>query len=195
MRLIILLVVLVSACGDVPPANYPTAPPPQDETLAPLGIGDVVEITIYNGAKETKAVFRLDPTGKISVQYIGDVVVLDKKPNELKEEIRSRLADGYLVDPIVSVIVTEVNSLSLSVSGEVGKDGKIKFTPGMTIVDAIALSGGFTPMAKKNHVKVIRTIKGKDVTFRIPVDAIQDGSRPNFYVAAGDRIYVPERLW
>jgi polysaccharide export outer membrane protein len=195
MRLVLLLTVIFAGCGDIPPANYPTTPPPDDQTLAPLGISDVVEVTVYNGAKENKATFRIDPTGKISVQYIGDVVVVDKKPNEVKEEIQRRLADGYLVDPIVSVIVTEVNSLTLSVSGEVSKDGKIKFTPGMTIVDAIAMSGGFTPMAKKNHVKVIRFVDGKETTYKVPVDAIQDGVRPNFYVASGDRIFVPERLW
>jgi polysaccharide export outer membrane protein len=160
-----------------------------------LGNGDVIEVVIYNGSKETKASYRLDPTGKISIQYIGDVIAVSKRPHELKDEIQKRLADGYLVDPIVSVIVTELNSLSLSISGEVAKDGKIKYTPGMTIVDAIALSGGFTPMAKKNHVKVIRFIEGEERTYKIPVSAIQTGERPNFYVAAGDRVFVPERLW
>src|SRR5204862_5912044 len=101
----------------------------------------------------------------------------------------------YLVDPIVAVRVTEVNSRQLSVSGEVAKDGKIKYTSGMTIVDAIAQSGGFTPMAKKNHVKVIRIVDGKEVAYKIPVAAIQDGKRPNFFVAPDDRINVPERIW
>jgi polysaccharide export outer membrane protein len=186
---------LAAACQSVPPATYPTTPPTQQDTLSPLGIADAIEVTIYNGSKEIKGTFKIDPTGKISVQYIGEVVVLGKRPDEVKTEIQSRLADGYLVDPIVSVTVTEINSLSLSISGEVGKDGKIKFSPGMTIVDAIALSGGFTPMAKKNHVKVVRLIEGKETIYKIPVDAIQDGNRPNFYVAAGDRIFVPERLW
>ncbi|MGE0396533.1 MAG: polysaccharide biosynthesis/export family protein [Kofleriaceae bacterium] len=195
MRLIAIALLIAVGCGSIPPADYPTTAPEQETVLAPLGIGDVVEITIYNGSKENRATFRIDPTGRISVQYIGEVVVLGKKPDEVREDIQKRLADGYLVDPIVSVIVTEINSLSLSISGEIGKDGKIKFTPGMTIVDAIALSGGFTPMAKKNHVKVVRTVGGKDVIYKIPVDAIQDGERPNFYVAAGDRIFVPERLW
>ena len=193
MLCISLLVVL--GCSDIPPASYPTTPPPYEATLAPLGNGDVIEVVIYNGSKEVKASFRLGPTGKIAVQYIGDVIAINKKPDELKDEIQKRLADGYLVDPIVSVNVTEVNSLSLSISGEIAQDGKIKFTPGMTIVDAIALSGGFTPMAKKNHVKVIRHVDGRERTYKIPVDAIQTGERPNFYVAAGDRVYVPERLW
>lgn len=188
------LFLLLVACRDIPPANYPTTQPTVEATLSPLGINDVIEVVIYNGTQRTNATFRLDPTGKISVQYIGDVDALNKKPNELKDEIQRRLADGYLVDPIVSVIVTEVNSLTLSISGEIAKDGKIKFTPGMTIVDAIAVSGGFTAMAKKNHVKVIRIVDGQELTYRIPVGAIQDGQRPNFYVAAGDRVFVPERL-
>ena len=158
-------------------------------------MNDVIEIVIYNGSVRTNATFRIDPTGKISVQYIGDVSVLNRKPNELKDEIQTRLADGYLADPIVSVTVTEVNSLTLSISGEIAKDGKIKFIPGMTIVDAIALSGGFTAMAKKNHVKVIRVVSGQELTYKIPVGAIQDGQRPNFYVAAGDRVFIPERMW
>lgn len=193
MRVALFLILV--ACREVPPANYPTTQPPVEATLAPLGVNDVIEVVIYNGTQRTNASFRLDPSGKISVQYIGDVDVLNKKPSELKEEIQKRLADGYLVDPIVSVIVTEVNSLTLSISGEIAKDGKVKFIPGMTIVDAVAVSGGFTAMAKKNHVKVIRMVDGQELTYKIPVGAIQDGERPNFYVAAGDRVFVPERLW
>jgi polysaccharide export outer membrane protein len=194
MRLVVLLCAL-AACPSIPPVTYPTTPPVDEAKLLPLGVNDAIEVTIYNGAKETKGTFKIDPTGKISVQYIGDVAVLGKHTDQIKTEIQTRLADGYLVDPIVSVVVTEINSLSLSISGEVGKDGKVKFSPGMTIVDAIALSGGFTPMAKKNHVKVVRLVDGKEIIYKIPVDAIQDGNRPNFYVAAGDRIFVPERLW
>jgi len=197
MRLALLLILTaLVACGDIPPANYPTTPPDaENDTTPPLGVGDVFDVVLYNGGAQNKATFRLDTVGRISVQYIGDVVALGKRPNELKDEIQKRLADGYLVDPIVAVNVTEVNSLSVSLPGEVDKRGRIKFTPAMTVVDAIALSGGFTPMAKKNHVKVIRVVEGKELTYKIPVGGIQDGVRPNFYLAAGDRIFVPERLW
>jgi protein involved in polysaccharide export with SLBB domain len=195
MRLLFVLTFIVLGCGSVPPATYPTTQPLDDNRILPLGVADVIEITIYNGSQSNKAAFKIDSAGKISVQYIGEVIALEKTPNQLKDEIQQRLADGFLVDPIVSVTVSEINSLSLSVSGEIGKDGKVKYTPGMTIIDVIALSGGFTPMAKKNHVKVIRVVEGKELTYKIPVAAIQDGDRPNFYVSAGDRIFVPERLW
>jgi protein involved in polysaccharide export with SLBB domain len=192
-----LLVILftIAACEGIPDTKYPTTPPTFLSTQSALGVGDVFDVTIYNGEKETKATFTLDQDGLITVQYIGAVEALDKKPTELQKEIQSRLADGYLVSPLVSVRVTEINSRQLSVSGEVANDGKIKYVPGMTIVDAIAQSGGFTPMAKKNHVKVIRIVDGTEVNYKIPVGAIQDGKRPNFFVAPDDRINVPERIW
>ena len=195
LSLVLGMLIAVAACDSIPDTKYPTTPPLNIESQTTLGIGDVFELTVYNGSKETKALFTLDPVGKIAVQYIGAVIAVNKKPVELQEEIQRRLADGYLVDPIVAVRVTEINSRQLSISGEVAKDGKIKYTPGMTIVDAIAQSGGFTPMAKKNHVKVIRIVDGKEQDFKIPVGAIQDGKRPNFYVAPDDRVFVPERIW
>jgi polysaccharide export outer membrane protein len=197
MRLGSLLPVLVvlAGCDSIPDTKYPTAPPTFLSTQSALGVGDVFELTIYNGANESKAEFTLDQDGKITVQYIGVVEVMNKKPKDIQTEIQTRLADGYLVSPLVSVRVTEINSRQLSVSGEVANDGKIKYTPGMTIVDAIAQSGGFTPMAKKNHVKVIRIVDGREIDYKIPVGAIQDGKRPNFFVAPDDRVFVPERIW
>ncbi len=181
-------------CGSIPPADYPTVAPAEEEE-AVLGTGDVFEIVIFNGSKESRASYRLDAHGRISVQHIGDVTVIGRRPGDLAKEIKDRLADGYLRDPIVSITVSEVNSRRLSVSGEVTKDGTIRYVPGMSIIDAIAQAGGFTPMAKKNHVKVTRVVKGKELTFIIPVEAIQDGKRPNFPVAAGDRVFVPERVF
>jgi protein involved in polysaccharide export with SLBB domain len=87
--------------------------------------------------------------------------------------------------------VAEINSLRCTVSGQVIRNGDIKFTPGMTIVEAIAQSGGFTPLARKNMVKVIRGAE----TYKIPVELIAEGKRPNFPVMPGDRIFVPERAW
>ena len=87
MRVAIFL--LLVACRDVPPANYPTTQPPTEATLAPLGIIDVIEVVIYNGTQRTNASFRLDPTGKISVQYIGDVGVLNRSRTSSRRRSRS----------------------------------------------------------------------------------------------------------
>ncbi|MEZ4365347.1 MAG: polysaccharide biosynthesis/export family protein [Kofleriaceae bacterium] len=194
MRPLLLLLSLVLACGSVPPADYPTVAPP-DEISPALGAGDVLDVTIFNGTKESKATYRLDNSGIISVQYIGEVETLGRTSDQLRDEIRTRLADGYLRDPIVSITVTEVNSRKISVSGQVNKAGTLRYTPGMTIIDAIAQSGDFTPMAKKNAVQVIRVVDGVEQAYTIPVEAIREGKRPNFPMATGDRLFVPERIF
>ena len=129
------------------------------------------------------------------MQYIGDVVAAGKTVQELQDEIRSKLADGYLRDPVVNISLTEANSTKVSVFGQVQKAGTIHFQPGMSIVDAIAQSGGFTPMAKKNEVQVTRVEKGRKVTYSVPVQAIGEGDRANFTLYAGDVIFVPERWY
>src|SRR5207248_2307204 len=114
---------------------------------------------------------------------------------ELRQEIQAKLADGYLIDPIVQLKLDEINSLTLSVSGMVAKTGTMKFTPHMTIVDVIAQSGGFTPLARKNMVKVIRVVGGEKQTYKLPVEMMSDGERPSFQMAPADEVYVPERPW
>jgi polysaccharide export outer membrane protein len=173
---------------------YPTTAP-FDETKLALGPGDKLALTIFYGANQSQATYTLDTSGQMEVQYIGTVSAGGKNTREVQEEIRSRLADGYLRDPVVSLTVVEINSLKCSVFGQVARSGTIKFTPGLTIVEAIAQSGGFSPMARKNMVRVTRTTEGHKETFKIPVEMIGEGKRPNFPLMPGDEIFVPERPW
>lgn len=194
MRLAVILILLLAGCGDNPPVVYPTVAPFDDTKLA-LGPGDKLELTIFYGTNETKATYSLDSSGQMEVRFIGSVAAGGKTMREVQEEIRSRLADGYLKDPVVSLTVVEINSLKCSVFGQVAKSGTIKFTPGMTIIEAIAQSGGFSPMARKNMVKVTRTLEGKKETYKVPVEMIAEGKRPNFPMMPGDEVFVPERAW
>lgn len=190
MRALLLVMCLLVACGDNPPVIYPTVAPFDDTQLA-LGPGDKIELTVYYGAKETKAAYTLDSAGQVEVQFIGTVAASGKTKGAVQQEIQQRLADGYLKEPVVSITVLEINSLKCSVIGQVVKNGSVKFTPGMTITEIIAQSGGFTPLARKNMVKVTR---GKE-TYKIPVEMIAEGKRPNFPMMPGDEVFVPERPW
>jgi polysaccharide export outer membrane protein len=194
MRTIALIALLLVACSDDPPILYPTIAPFDDTKLA-LGPGDKIALTIFYGAKETKATYSLDGSGQMEVQFIGSVSAGGKNAREVQDEIRNRLADGYLVDPVVSLTIVEINSLKCSVFGHVAKSGSIKFTPGMTITEAIAQSGGFSPLARKNMVKVTRMSDGKKQTYKVPVELIAEGRRPNFPMMPGDEVFVPERAW
>jgi protein involved in polysaccharide export with SLBB domain len=188
------LVLATVGCRDNPPVVYPTVAP-LDETKLTLGPGDKLELTIFYGSRENKATYTLDGSGQMDVQHIGVVQAGGKVVGDVKAEIKERLKDGYIKDPVVSLTVVEVNSHKLSVFGQVARSGTIRFTPGMTIVEAIAQSGGFSPMARKNMVKVTRFLDGHKETYKIPVEMIGEGKRPNFPVMPGDEVFVPERAW
>ena len=192
--LIILSLIFAFGCGDNPPVVYPTVAP-FDSTQLVLGPGDKLQLTIFYGAKESKATYTLDGSGQMEVQFIGTVEAGGKTSTVVQKEIQQRLADGFLVNPVVSLTVVEINSLKCSVFGQVARSGSIKFTPGMTITEAIAQSGGFSPLARKNMVKVTREIDGKKETYKIPVELIAEGRRPNFPMMPGDEVFVPERAW
>jgi len=194
ITLALVVTMLLGACGDNPPVVYPTIAPFDDTKLA-LGPGDKIELTIFYGSEESKAAYTLDGSGQLEVRFIGSVEARGKTARETQEMIRARLADGYLKDPVVSLTVVEINSLKCSVFGQVASSGSVKFTPGMTITEAIAKSGGFTPLARKNMVKVTRLVSGKKETYKIPVEMIAAGERPNFPMMPGDEVFVPERPW
>jgi len=189
-----LLVSVCPACHDDPPVVYPTAAPLDVNKLA-LGPGDKLNLTVFYGSHSIQAAYALDSSGQISVQYIGAVLANGKTVEQVREDIQKRLGDGFLNDPIVSLTIAELNSLTLSVSGMVARTGAVKFTPGITITEVIAQSGGFTPMARKNMVKVTRLFKGVKETYKLPVELIAEGERPNFPMLPGDEVFVPERPW
>ena len=178
-------------CGDPPPSKYPD----QDVHVedATFGPGDVFEVRVFVGSKETSTVYRVSQTGTINFLYIGKVAVAGKDPSDVEEEIRTRLADGYLRDPIVSIFVKERNSKKVSVFGEVRTPGTFAYADGMTVVDAIAQAGGFSPMARKNAVTVTRADDGKKMRYTVPVDDIGKGKAANFLIRPGDVVFAPER--
>lgn len=192
--ILLALALALVGCGDNPPVVYPTVAPFDDSKLA-LGAGDKLELTIFYGSEETKTTYTLDSSGQLEVRFIGSVDAGGKTARAVQEEIRTRLADGYLKDPVVSLTVVEINSLKCSVFGQVSTNGSVKFTPGLTITEVIAKSGGFTPLARKNMVKVTRMLDGKKETYKIPVELIAAGERPNFPMMPGDEVFVPERPW
>jgi polysaccharide export outer membrane protein len=185
---------LCASCHDDPPVVYPTIAP-LDMNKLPLGPGDKLNLTVFYGSHSLQAAYTLDSSGKISVQFIGTVEANGKTVEQLRDDIKTRLADGFLNDPIVSLTITEINSLTLTISGMVAKTGAVKFSPGITITEVIAQSGGFTPMARKNMVKVTRMLNGVKETYKLPVERIAEGERPNFPMLPGDEVFVPERAW
>jgi protein involved in polysaccharide export with SLBB domain len=183
----------ISACTTTGPA------PPNREEIAAieekaerLNAGDIVEIKVFR-EPDLAGVYRVGRDGTIDFPLIGKVTIREKHPDTVAREIGTRLADGYLRNPQVSVFVRESKSQKIHVLGEVEKAGSFAYEPGMTVIQAITAAGGFGQLAATNSVKVTRL--DVEQPFSVPVGDIRKGEAPNFLLQPGDIVYVPEAIF
>jgi len=187
---LILISVLLACRGNAQQSSgAPTARAFGDSEFR-LGPEDVIEVFVWKEPDlSTTAVVR--PDGKVSLPLIGELHTSGKTVVELQKEIFQKLAQ-YVAEPVVNVIVKEVNSAKVSVLGEVKTPGMYKIKDRATLLDAIALAGGFTEYAKRNKVTVIRSVTaGEQKLIKLNVDdQIKRGESELFYILPYDKIYV-----
>lgn len=137
--------------------DSPASTKPHDENFV-IGNDDVLAISVWNEPNLTKSVpVRSD--GRISLPLAGEMQASGRTPLQLERDITEKLK-GFITTPEVTVIVQQVNSRKFNVLGEVGRPGSYPLTAAITVMDAIALAGGFKDFAKKTGVYVLR--KGPD---------------------------------
>lgn len=190
---LVLLVVVLAACGSSP-QHRGTLPPPQDSST--LGPGDKFEVVVV-GEDKFPANYVVAPDGTVDFPWIHRQKVAGYEPQALAAFLGDQLKQGkFLTDPTVIVNVKELGSKRITVSGQVTKPGEVPYTPGLTLYRTIVLAGGFTPLASRNNVLVTRSVAGggrRTVSFS--VEAISDGSAPDVPMQAGDSVYVYERAF
>jgi polysaccharide export outer membrane protein len=186
---------LSAACGGLA-RTAPDAPPPADAPVvsSTLGPGDVLEIRVYQ-EPELSGLYQVGPEGDVVFPLCQRVRVGGETPNGAAARLRACLAERFLRDPQVSVLVKEYNSKKVFVFGEVQKPGTFAYEEGMSIVQAVTLAGGFTKTAAQNSTSVTRKVEGQEVKVKVPVQDIALGRAPNFTLEPGDIVYVPERLF
>jgi polysaccharide export outer membrane protein len=153
-----------------------------------IGIGDVVEIAVWKNPELTVTV-PVRPDGRISVPLLGDVAAAGLTPLALK------LGDGlrqYITAPAVSVVIKEINSQKIFITGEVAKPAAYDLRPHTRLMQALALAGGLTPFAK-GRVVVLREQEGKNRRFELTLSGIVKGRHPedNILLQAGDTLIFP----
>jgi polysaccharide export outer membrane protein len=174
-------------------------PPAEKEMKASdfqIGPEDVLEITVWRNTDLTRTVV-VRPDGMISMPLIGDVRASGLTANQLAEQIAKRLKD-YKENPTVAVSIKEVNSYNVYVLGEVAKPGKYQLKSYTTVLQAIAMAGGFTMYASKNKMQVVRnSVNGDGRLQEIRIPARYDdllsgnGELGNFILKAADTVVVP----
>jgi len=176
----VLLVLLVCALPVLAQENTSTDP---DSAGYKLGARDQIRVSVFNQADLTGD-YVLDGEGRFAMPLIGTVSANGLSPAELAIVITERLQPEYLVNPRVSVEVSNYRPYFLV--GEVKSTGSFDYVEGITYLTAIAMAGGYSYRAKKDVVFVTRA--GEDGTEELKLDV-------NEKVQPGDIIRVAERFF
>lgn len=155
--------------------------------------GDVLDISVW---KEPDLSFRglpVRPDGKISLPLINDVPAAGLTATQLADSITQKLKK-YVEDPLVTVVVTEVNSQRYYVLGEVAHAGVFPLLPGITVLQALSAAGGFTEFANPKKVYILRNKNGgQQQKFPFNYKDVVQGKNldENIVLKPGDTIIVP----
>jgi polysaccharide biosynthesis/export protein len=176
------------AANQTPPLTGQSA---QEDPGYVIGAQDVLAISVWKDAELTQTV-PVRPDGKISMPLLNDIQAAGLTPNELKAQITEGLKK-FMADPIVTVIVTQINSQRVYITGEVVRAGAYPLLPQMTILQALSSAGGFTQFANTKGIYMFRMVNGKQVDFRFNYKDVIHGKNTNENVVlqAGDTIVVP----
>lgn len=193
VSIVSLLAISCMACSKRGVQVTDVPPPATDDTT--LGPGDVFTVRVY-GEEELSGNHQIAPDGTIDFPLLGSVQVNGLEPPDVADELQQLLVNKDLLrDPHVSVYVEQYASKRVSVVGAVANPGTFVLQPGMTVVQAISMAGGFSSLADRDATVVTRRIEGELVRYRVPVAKVAKGQADDFKVAAGDIIFVPERLF
>jgi polysaccharide export outer membrane protein len=185
--------IVLAGCPRPPEASFEVSQISPASELA-LGPGDIFEVHVF-GEPDLSGTYKVASDGTIDYPLIGQVRVEDLVPHQAATLITGKLAEKYLKSPQVSILVKEQTSKKIIVIGQVAHPGTFPFASNMTIVEAITVAGGFTPIASKNHISITRVEAGRKISIEVPVAEIGEGKAKNVLLRAGDIISVPERLF
>ncbi len=171
-----------------PRATMPSAAP-SDYVIGPE---DMLQISVWKNDTLSR-VMPVRPDGKISLPLLHDVQASGLTAMQLRDKISRSFAE-FMPNPEVSVIVTDVRSFRVSVMGEVQRPGVLLLKSSTTVLEAIAMAGGFRDFASPTKIVVVRKAANGH-TEKIPFNynrAVRNGeTEDNIYLKTGDVIVVP----
>lgn len=147
-----------------------------------LDSGDRLRVVVFRH-EDLSGEFEVDGSGSFAMPLIGQVDAAGLSTQQLQDRIAERLRDGYLVDPQISIEV--LNYRPFFILGEVNQPGQYPYASGMSVINAVALAGGFTFRARENAIAVQRGGSGAP-------QVVVTADTP---ILPGDIIRVPERFF
>lgn len=164
---------------------------PHDDSFV-IGIDDLLAINVWKEPDVSRSIpVRSD--GKISLPLVGELHAAGETPAKLEQDIAARLKN-YISEPEVTVIVQQINSQKINILGMVNKPGSYVLAGSTTVLDAIALAGGFRDFAKQKNIYVLRqNADGTQTRLAFNYKEVVKGTKPtqNVRLEPRDTVVVP----
>jgi polysaccharide export outer membrane protein len=188
------------AAGQQPPASRPASAAPASATngaaatVPPdyvIGPEDVLGVLFWR-EQEMSGDVSVRPDGIITLPLIGDIKAAGLTPDALRTNVES-LAAKFLTDPNVSIVVRQLNSRKVFITGQVTTPGAHALTGPRTVMQLIALAGGLTEYADGENITVMRDEGGKTRAFKFNYKDVSKGKKleQNIQLRPGDTVVVP----
>ncbi|WP_428395460.1 polysaccharide biosynthesis/export family protein [Lichenicoccus sp.] len=151
------LAAILALAGCAEGADLPPLPP-ESSAAYHLGAGDELRV-ITAGEDQLSGDFHVSDAGNIAMPMLGVIKAAGMTPDQLSQEITQESESREILkNPSVSVEV--VNYRPIFVLGEVNKPGQYPYQPGMTVLTAVSVAGGFTYRAVESYASVVRDVDG-----------------------------------
>jgi len=157
-----------------------------------VGPGDVLEVRVWHNEQLSRRV-TVRPDGFVTLPLVGDIVCGGKTVEQIGKEITSKGQQFYTEPLVVSVEVAELHSYRIYVLGEVTRPGEFTPTGQVTVLQAIALAGGFTRFASSNEIVIVRKDQHGERRIPFAFTAVVKGGdlRENLPLLTNDTVVVP----
>ena len=174
----------LSALPPPGPADYHLSA--TDGLVKPL---DRLQISVL-GFPELGRQLQVGPSGSFDLPLINSVQASGRSTSEISEEIEARLRGPYIVNPEVTVDVTERSARLLTIGGEVESPGRYPVLGEISLLEAVALGGGVSEYANLQDVLILRTVNGQNYIGAYNLGAIQRGNYADPAIYADDIVMV-----
>ena len=155
------------------------------------GPGDKLRIEVYKDPQLSQAV-QVRPDGKITLPLINDLHAAGLTPEQLRQRVQTESA-RFIEDPTPSVVVKQINSRKVFITGEVAKPGPYPLMSATTVLQLLSMAGGLNEYAAKERIVIVRVENGQPVRRLFNYKWVLEGKNlyQNIELKPGDTVIVP----
>jgi polysaccharide biosynthesis/export protein len=186
--IVLVCTILPAAAQTAPPADAAGVTAPADYVI---GTDDILTVVFWR-EKDMSSDVTVRPDGLISLPLLNDIRAAGLTPEDLRQKITAA-ADRFIEAPTVTVVVKQINSRKVFITGQVGKPGSYPLTAPTTVMQLIALAGGVMEYSDSENISIVRNEQGRASSMRFNYKEVMRRKRieQNIVLKPGDTVIVP----